>query len=431
MSRLLGVLAVLFPLIAAADDPPRPNPDDPVDYVAWINAEYGRQVKDNAADDYQAAFAAFVANDAALEVVTKRAADEWSEQDKTLLKSWIDQNEACLDKYVAATNKSRCYFIFEAPESGTMVGVMLPSLRPFRDIAKLLRARASLRIGAGDAAEAMDDICALLVAGRHMRAQPMLIQYLVGVAVSATAYDAALELPGAAVGSADYEMLLRTLRRADRKPRPATKQLECEKLTFWDAAQHWGRDQNGDGKLEQWVVPAGIMGDASTTLAISPPGALDDVLAEADHLYGAGQTVFEQEYGEARRLAAKIESDIQARRAKVPLLAALGPSLGRVDQLYRKLVARRAGARVVLRMHAFKAEHGRWPSDLKEATQGEAPSIRKDPFSGMDLVYCLKGGEPLLYSVGFDGKDDGGKQPPDGKHWGETGDAVFWPPQQR
>jgi hypothetical protein len=105
------------------------------------------------------------------------------------------------------------------------------------------------------------------------------------------------------------------------------------------------------------------------------------------------------------------------------------PSLARSVVLYQRGAVERSAARIVLNAHAFKAKNGRWPRDLKEATADEAPGVRKDPFSGKELVYRLEGDSFLLYSVGEDFKDDGGKRAAGGKQWtrDEACDAILWP----
>jgi hypothetical protein len=85
---------------------------------------------------------------------------------------------------------------------------------------------------------------------------------------------------------------------------------------------------------------------------------------------------------------------------------------------------------LALAVNAYQAKHGTWPTGLDELEVKGLDELRKDPFSDKDFVYQLKGGKPLLYCVGADGKDDGGRH--DWK-WGESGDGdyVFWPHQKR
>ena len=54
-------------------------------------------------------------------------------------------------------------------------------------------------------------------------------------------------------------------------------------------------------------------------------------------------------------------------------------------------------------------DRGRYPHSLKELSPAYIAEIPKDPFTDRDLVYRSDGTAYLLYSVGPNGKDDGGR----------------------
>jgi len=66
-------------------------------------------------------------------------------------------------------------------------------------------------------------------------------------------------------------------------------------------------------------------------------------------------------------------------------------------------------------LRAYKVEHGKYPASLKELVPSYLHAIPADPFAanGM-LLYKQNGNSYILYSVGPDGKDDGGKASADG-----------------
>jgi hypothetical protein len=65
---------------------------------------------------------------------------------------------------------------------------------------------------------------------------------------------------------------------------------------------------------------------------------------------------------------------------------------------------------VQLALHAFKLEHGRFPATLQELTPTYLTSVPRDPFGGGEVLrYRLTGTSYLLYSIGPDRKDDGGR----------------------
>ena len=71
------------------------------------------------------------------------------------------------------------------------------------------------------------------------------------------------------------------------------------------------------------------------------------------------------------------------------------------------LETQRRGTTIVVSLHAHAAEHGGSPDSLQEVDM-RSETVRIDPYSGQGFVYKLLDGKPLLYSVGLDGKDNGG-----------------------
>jgi hypothetical protein len=58
---------------------------------------------------------------------------------------------------------------------------------------------------------------------------------------------------------------------------------------------------------------------------------------------------------------------------------------------------------------AYRADHGSYPAKLAELAPKYVPEIPKDLFNDTDLHYKPESKGYLLYSVGPNGKDDGGK----------------------
>jgi len=64
---------------------------------------------------------------------------------------------------------------------------------------------------------------------------------------------------------------------------------------------------------------------------------------------------------------------------------------------------------VTLLLHAFQLEHGHYPNALAELAPAYLKGLPDDPFAAQGTFhYLLKGSDYVLYSVGPDGKDDGG-----------------------
>lgn len=94
--------------------------------------------------------------------------------------------------------------------------------------------------------------------------------------------------------------------------------------------------------------------------------------------------------------------------------------------------ATRRATHILCKVSEVYASTGSWPTDLR-LLKRIPPKCLIDPFSGKPFIYRVDAGTPVLYSVGMNGKDDGGKHD---RSWGEgfdneilPADYVFWPIQ--
>jgi hypothetical protein len=62
-----------------------------------------------------------------------------------------------------------------------------------------------------------------------------------------------------------------------------------------------------------------------------------------------------------------------------------------------------------LALQVFRAEHDREADRLEELVPEVLPAVPLDPFTGQPLVYRPTTDGPLLYSLGYDRRDDGGQ----------------------
>lgn len=82
-----------------------------------------------------------------------------------------------------------------------------------------------------------------------------------------------------------------------------------------------------------------------------------------------------------------------------------------------------AGDEILLALGAYGNRFGSYPANLGELRTKLGWKIPEDPFSGKDFIYKREGKGFLLYSIGPDLKDDGGKEP--SKNDKDKGDIVW------
>ncbi len=416
----LMLLCLAPPLLAA--DPPAPDLKKPVDYAAWLNETYGQPGEgENAAPQYNKIFKTMFAESQAGEnAATQRAGFQWSDSDLLAVQEWTRQNENALAAFAETSKLKWCFFEFGA-NRGLRLQESVPSSKAVRTIGVCATARARLRLRDGDAAGAIDDVIAVLRAARHLQLQPTLQQYKHGRTLADKAYATLREAPRLARKPLDYEAMLQVLRKEDRAPVSIRLPLETQSAFFLEQLQHDGSDSDGDGRLEMVMMPG------NTPLPISPPASLADLAAMHEQVLSLVRKMPGVKYPAARDIVREGQSLIA--RMQPEALQVLMPSLWEIDKERRAHDARCNAARAVVAIHAHQAASGRWPATLKEAMKNEASSLRDDPFSAGDLVYKLQNDQPLLYSVGANGSDEGGKRQGYDRY-GENGDIVFWPPPE-
>jgi hypothetical protein len=93
------------------------------------------------------------------------------------------------------------------------------------------------------------------------------------------------------------------------------------------------------------------------------------------------------------------------------------------EQRHDRIAARLRLLTVELALRCYRTEHGRGPDRLEQLVPDRLKRVPLDPFSGHPLIYRVSGTNWLLYSVGPDGVDDGGR--PAGRLVSSKGDLLF------
>ena len=424
---VLPSLAVCLVVAARAADPPRPNLEKPVDYIKWVNEEFGKDIQDNAADGYQKAAAALGPDDDALRALLDTDSAKWSMEQRKKLRENLQAKEAALQLFVAATERKSCFFLAKS-ESGTLLGWTLADFPRLRSACRLLAARARLKLLDGDASGATDDVVAMLHFSQHMYHQPPIVSYLIGLAVSSVAYDVLIDVPRLCTKPFDSDALIARLETEDKPPPRPLRQIEFEEAATWDGLQRSLKDTDGDGRCDVMVGPlVHDLGGGAERLPVEPPQPFNAIIDESAAYYARVREIFVEDYAEARRRNDAIDKETEARSKTA--VGIFTPSLTATAVVQRRVIALRHAARVVLGLHAYRAKHGQWPSDLKDALTGKSARLIVDPFSNKPFIYKVRDVGPLLYSVSGNGVDDNGEIfRKNGKPaFGDTGDWIFWP----
>jgi hypothetical protein len=106
-----------------------------------------------------------------------------------------------------------------------------------------------------------------------------------------------------------------------------------------------------------------------------------------------------------------------------------GSYLGRMLFKYATVETQRAVVLTAIALERYRLRHGSHPESLAELTPTLVSAVPIDPMDGKPLRFRrTEDGRFLLYSIGEDGRDDGGDPTPAGvnRFWAQGRDAV-WP----
>jgi len=282
----------------------------------------------------------------------------------------------------------------------------MPDLSKIRDGAKLLELEAILYAEKGEPQSAARSITSTFGLARSLSKEPLLISQLVRVACQALAVSA-LERTINRTEFADEQLVelgdtLTNARDASSMTRAFVGE-RCAGFSFF--------------KMPAAQIPRVIDGGSSRLAAV--PFALYKFAGLAD-VDAAIYLDIMNDYVEAMQLPPeqrqKAAGAASTRLEKTPkihvLLHIIMPAFSRVTTLDLRNIAQLRTARAALAIERYRLATGKLPDTLAELVPAYLDATPKDPFDSKDLRY--KKLEPgfVVYSIGEDGSDDGGKEKP-------------------
>jgi hypothetical protein len=91
------------------------------------------------------------------------------------------------------------------------------------------------------------------------------------------------------------------------------------------------------------------------------------------------------------------------------MVALMMPALRAVGQAEDRTKTQDTLVVIGIALARFKAEHGEYPEKLEQLVPGVLATVPKDSFAGTPFVYTKRSDGYVLYSVGANQTDDGGK----------------------
>jgi len=432
------------------------TPDITVDYVVWLNelTSEGRDESQNAKPYFDRALELSKDLPDDMRDFLSKSPEEMSEEQGAAIARFLEEDAESLDMVREGARKPYYWTDYEksAPSRDTtkefkglavtsnmiqgLVGEIMPSLSKYKEFARRLDSVIALRTYNDDFEGALDDCLVLERFGNHLSGKGLLIEQLVGIAIEAMAMDRTLEVVDKLDVDADaLQNVQEELDMIYAKQGPIVN-LDGEKAFWYDCVQQtFTDDGEGNGRMLIRGLPLTV-GNWKEAVSGFVSGYPDrkEVISKIDRYFESAANLSETIPWELRGKAGEGDKQNWAEIGTDSLmLSMLGPAHGKVGELSWRLRQEQVALITVLGVLRYKEYIGRYPTGLDELVgAGYISQLPRDFYSDGPMGYKITDDGFMLYSVGFNFEDDGGKMgtnPFNGKprKWADEGDAVFWP----
>jgi type II secretory pathway pseudopilin PulG len=364
----------------------------------------------------------------------------WSGEEFPDMARWVELNEKPLRLVVEATRRPRYYTPLlasgAADEPGMLIAVLLPILQESRAAARLLAARANLRLHEGKIEEAWQDLLACHRLARLNGQDPTLIGALVCIAIDgiASSGDAALIEHGDLTADQARRMLAE-LQAIDALPSMADKIDVGERFMYLDSVCTLAQGRTGILEL------SGVDETDSTLVRVikSAAGLLTDwdlILREGNSWYDRMVDALERpahveraegmeainkelkaisrDFNDPKKVLGSFFQSKTPRRLfseKISdvLAALMLPALDAARRAQDRAMTVSRLTQIGFAMAAYRADHDRYPDKLEDLEPDYMRDIPKDLFNDKSFRYQREGDGFLVHSVGPNMEDNGGK----------------------
>ena len=345
----------------------------------------------NGVDVYQRAFFAYSntgGDNENLPVVNRAALPELGEpiQPEMLsaIRVYLAANDEALKLLHEAAAYEECRFSINMSPGP---GMLMPHLAKLRHAARILYLEAILKTEDGDAEGAVQAVSDSLAVGNSLRNEPILISHLVQIACDSLS-RASFERILSRTELTDAQLV--SLRDAFRKaeaPEGMTRAFVGERC-------------QGIARFESTATPSAMV--------LKLMGLADMEAKEYMDIMNIYIASAQASSTERQELSREITKRIHELPRWCVFSAMFLPALDRsiYEDSYDSARLRCAATAAVV--ERYRLANGRFPGQLSDITPEYIAEIPTDPFTASPLLYKMTDEGCVIYSVGQDGKDDGG-----------------------
>jgi hypothetical protein len=370
----------------------------------------------------------------------------WTSADYPVIAASLAANAEPLALIAAAVQRPKYYRpLLPGKPDGMMISILLSDVQSYREVARQLQSRAFLHLGEGRPLEARQDLLTMHRLGRHVGAGGTLIEGLVGIAMDAIATSTdnvwAAHPSVTADHIAEYRVLLTTLPpRADLvRATNLVERASCLDVVQAMARGRLASDGNDLNSLlgfsEADAAPTGKWLDAGQltkalmVFSVDWNVVMQTINRQFDDLVHAAE---QPDRRQRIALLEGFDQQLKATQANTTsfkgiftnivggsnsrgktfghvLAGMLVPAVKAAMTAHDRAAARSDLRQVMLALSEHQRREGAFPETLSALTPKYLDEVPRDVFSGQPLRYQTDGVSYRVYSVGDNGRDDGGR----------------------
>ncbi len=352
--------------------------------------------------------------------------------------AFLNRHAETLEILRQAAARPTCRFIRDY--SRPSVDMLLPEIQFFRNAARILAVSARHQLSLGAIPAALRDVISIMNISRHASSEPILISGLVGLAIDSIAIDTLIDV----LPFIDADNLA-LLKRDEIHNFLSTPPSLAKNIYGEEAFGLYVFSIFGTGGFDQWQLgqlASFIMDDLDVPDSIVQQDTFFNPALAAYRIFLFPQdlTAYQQTMHTYQRVAEssnsyaakqttlkRIEDDFSSGRPKGFVTALLTPAIGKAIENVEKARMRHTTALVAIAATEFRITHDSLPEKADVLVPKLLPFLAKDVFVDKSrLRYSVKNDGIAIYSVGPNGKDDGGPGPDMGKDQPKNDDVGIF-----
>jgi len=395
-------------------------------------------------------------------IADKQWISELSEKEISLLRQWLTDNGEAIEYLKQGSQRPYCWWDRGTEiENDYILNVLMPELSPMRGLVRMTAWQAKLNAYDGKIDEGFDDLFVCYRVGMHFKGPRILLEQLVGIATQALVEKNALII--VKNNSLDSQTLKSIQNRFEELVNKDNFIInyEVESFLAFDFIQRCYTD---DGRGSGHLIPRKIkefnkmiwqyevnqnkdlvykLVDYTQRLAMAVGGANRRRMRQTwDEMYNKAQKSAYKSPRQLKEQDINFEQDFGnwsfMKKARFWPISMLMPATVSIRRFSFQLKTDLQGLITILAVLRYNQDKGHYPENLNKLIETSyLKELPIDLYSDKPLVYKKTDEGFMLYSLGPDFEDDGGKafvikkgrisQRPS---YGDA-DAILWPIQKK